>query len=80
MSAFRKIRHLDYTVIFARNMGGMRRFHGSFMQFPVYDELIAFPRSGGAAGLRLGQSRRGSCRRSDENRPGPSPASFLQEQ
>lgn len=35
----RKIRHLDYTVIFARDMETMRRFYGEIMQFPIYHEL-----------------------------------------
>lgn len=39
MSALRKIRHLDYTIIFARDMEAMRRFYGEVMQFPVYNEL-----------------------------------------
>ena len=38
MSPLRKIRHLDYTVIFAR-MKSMRRFYGEVMEFPVYNEL-----------------------------------------
>jgi lactoylglutathione lyase len=39
MNALRKIRHLDYTVIFARNMDAMRLFYGEVMQFPIYNEL-----------------------------------------
>ena len=39
MSPLRKIRHLDYTVIFARDMPAMRRFYGEVMEFPVYHEL-----------------------------------------
>ena len=39
MSPLTKIRHLDYTVIFARDMDAMRRFYGGVMQFPVYNEL-----------------------------------------
>jgi catechol 2,3-dioxygenase-like lactoylglutathione lyase family enzyme len=39
MSALRKIRNIDYTVIFARNMAAMRRFYGEVMQFPVESEL-----------------------------------------
>lgn len=39
MSPLRKIRHLDYTVIFARDMQAMRRFYGEVMEFPVYNEL-----------------------------------------
>jgi catechol 2,3-dioxygenase-like lactoylglutathione lyase family enzyme len=39
MSPLRKIRHLDYTVIFARDMAAMRRFYEEVMEFPVYEEL-----------------------------------------
>jgi catechol 2,3-dioxygenase-like lactoylglutathione lyase family enzyme len=39
VSALSKIRHLDYTVIFARDMDAMRRFYEEVMEFPVYDEL-----------------------------------------
>ncbi len=39
MNPLKKIRHLDYTVIFARDMKAMRRFYGEVMQFPVYHEL-----------------------------------------
>lgn len=39
MSPLRKIRHLDYTVVFARDMRAMRRFYGEVMEFPVYHEL-----------------------------------------
>ncbi|PZS34725.1 MAG: glyoxalase/bleomycin resistance/dioxygenase family protein [Pseudonocardiales bacterium] len=35
----KKIRHLDYTVIFARDMNAMRRFYGEVMKFPIYNEL-----------------------------------------
>lgn len=33
------IRHLDYTVIFARDMARMRRFYGETLAFPVNREL-----------------------------------------
>lgn len=39
MNPLQKIRHLDYTVIFARDMAAMRRFYGEVMLFPVYKEL-----------------------------------------
>lgn len=39
MNALRQIRHLDYTVIFARDMAAMRRFYEEVMEFPVYNEL-----------------------------------------
>jgi len=39
MSPLRKIRHLDYSVIFARDMAAMRRFYAEVMEFPVYNEL-----------------------------------------
>lgn len=41
MNALEKIRHLDYTVIFARDMANMRRFYGDVIHFPVYNELGA---------------------------------------
>lgn len=34
-----RIRHLDYTVIYARDMPAMRRFYGGMMAFPLYREL-----------------------------------------
>ena len=33
------IRHLDYTVVFARDMARMRRFYGETMSFPLNREL-----------------------------------------
>lgn len=39
MTALRKIRHLDYVVIFARDMPAMRQFYGQVMQFPIDSEL-----------------------------------------
>jgi lactoylglutathione lyase len=39
MTALRKIRHLDYTVIFARDMPAMRQFYEQVMQFPIDSEL-----------------------------------------
>jgi catechol 2,3-dioxygenase-like lactoylglutathione lyase family enzyme len=39
MHPLQKIRHLDYTVIFARDMKAMRHFYGAVMRFPVYNEL-----------------------------------------
>lgn len=39
MNPLKKIRHLDYTVIFARDMDAMRRFYGDVMEFPIYREL-----------------------------------------
>jgi lactoylglutathione lyase len=33
------IRTLDYTVVFARQMGKMREFYGSTMGFPLHREL-----------------------------------------
>lgn len=41
MDALRKIRHLDYTVIFARDLAAMRRFYEDVMHFPLYHELSA---------------------------------------
>lgn len=39
MSPLRKIRHLDYTVIFTRDKAAMRNFYGDVMEFPVYDQI-----------------------------------------
>ncbi len=39
MNPLQKIRHLDYTVIFARDLKAMRRFYGEVMQFPLLREL-----------------------------------------
>lgn len=39
MSPLNRIRHLDYTVIFARDMKAMRHFYENIMQFPIYQEL-----------------------------------------
>ena len=38
-SALRAIRHLDYTVIFARDLAAMRRFYADTMGFEVQREL-----------------------------------------
>src|SRR5262245_44938588 len=34
-----KIRNLDFTIIFARDLPAMRRFYEEVMQFPVYSEV-----------------------------------------
>ena len=39
MSPLEKIRHLDYTIIFARDMEAMRGFYGEVMRFPLIREL-----------------------------------------
>lgn len=39
MDALSRIRNIDYTVIFARNMPAMRRFYEDVMGFPVDSEL-----------------------------------------
>jgi catechol 2,3-dioxygenase-like lactoylglutathione lyase family enzyme len=39
MSAFRAIRAIDYTVIFARDMEAMRRFYEDVLGFPLLREL-----------------------------------------
>jgi catechol 2,3-dioxygenase-like lactoylglutathione lyase family enzyme len=41
VNALTKIRSLDYTVIFARDMAAMRRFYSEIMRFPVDSELGA---------------------------------------
>jgi catechol 2,3-dioxygenase-like lactoylglutathione lyase family enzyme len=33
------IRSLDYTILFARDMGQMRAFYGEVMRFPLYNVL-----------------------------------------
>jgi catechol 2,3-dioxygenase-like lactoylglutathione lyase family enzyme len=33
------LRHLDYTIIYARDMAAMRRFYGATLNFPVNREL-----------------------------------------
>jgi catechol 2,3-dioxygenase-like lactoylglutathione lyase family enzyme len=38
-SAFRAIRAIDYTVIFARDMAAMRRFYEGVLGFPLMREL-----------------------------------------
>jgi catechol 2,3-dioxygenase-like lactoylglutathione lyase family enzyme len=40
-SAFRAIRAIDYTVIFARDMAAMRRFYEDILGFPLRRELSA---------------------------------------
>ena len=40
-SAFRAIRGIDYTVIFARDMAAMRRFYEDILGFPLQRELSA---------------------------------------
>jgi len=39
MNPLEKIRHLDYTVIFARDLQAMRRFYNEVMRFPLLREL-----------------------------------------
>lgn len=38
-SPLKKIRQMDYTIIFARDMPAMRRFYMDVMQFPINREL-----------------------------------------
>jgi lactoylglutathione lyase len=38
VNPLRKIRNLDFTIIFARDLSAMRRFYEEVMQFPVYGE------------------------------------------
>jgi len=33
------LRHLDYTIIYARDMAAMRKFYGTVLNFPVNREL-----------------------------------------
>jgi lactoylglutathione lyase len=39
MTALHHIRHLDYTILFARDMEAMRDFYGSVMEFEVNRDL-----------------------------------------
>jgi lactoylglutathione lyase len=39
VNALSRIRNIDYTVIFARDMPAMRRFYEGVMRFPVDSEL-----------------------------------------
>jgi lactoylglutathione lyase len=39
MSALKQIRHLDYTVLFARDMAAMRSFYGEILGFEINREL-----------------------------------------
>lgn len=39
MSALSQIRQIDYTVIFARDLGAMRHFYETVMEFPLLREL-----------------------------------------
>jgi lactoylglutathione lyase len=39
VNALNRIRNIDYTVIFARDMPAMRRFYEDVMRFPVDSEL-----------------------------------------
>jgi catechol 2,3-dioxygenase-like lactoylglutathione lyase family enzyme len=39
MTALHHIRHLDYTILFARDMDAMRDFYGSVMEFEVNRDL-----------------------------------------
>ncbi|UCI06486.1 VOC family protein [Mesorhizobium sp. B1-1-8] len=39
MNALKKIRNIDYTIIFARDMRRMRRFYEGVMNFPVHSSL-----------------------------------------
>jgi catechol 2,3-dioxygenase-like lactoylglutathione lyase family enzyme len=39
MNALKKIRNIDYAVIFARDMKQMRRFYEDVMGFPVHSSL-----------------------------------------
>ena len=39
MPALAAIRHLDHTVIFARDMAAMRRFYGETLEFAINREL-----------------------------------------
>ena len=39
MKALRQIRHIDHTIVFARDMPAMRTFYEEVMQFPIDHEL-----------------------------------------
>lgn len=39
MQALSQIRQIDYTVVFARDLGAMRHFYGTVMAFPLHRVL-----------------------------------------
>src|SRR5262249_54323447 len=68
-SAFRAIRAVDYTVIFARDMAAMRRFYEEILGFPLVREL-----SPGWIEYRVGDNTRARARQSRTAADAPTPA------
>jgi catechol 2,3-dioxygenase-like lactoylglutathione lyase family enzyme len=67
-SAFRAIRAIDYTVIFARDMAAMRRFYEDVLGFPLLREL-----SPGWIEYRVGDNTLALARPSRTARDAPTP-------
>jgi catechol 2,3-dioxygenase-like lactoylglutathione lyase family enzyme len=74
-SAFRAIRAIDYTVIFARDMAAMRRFYEDILGFPLLREL-----SPGWVEYRVGDNTLALARpsRTDADAPTPNGSASLQ--
>jgi len=74
-SAFRAIRAIDYTVIFARDMAAMRRFYEDILGFPLRREL-----SPGWIEYRVGDNTLALARpsRTAADAPTPSGSAALQ--
>ncbi|HEU5197519.1 MAG TPA: VOC family protein [Methylomirabilota bacterium] len=68
-SAFRAIRAIDYTVIFARDMTAMRRFYEEVLAFPLLREL-----SPGWIEYRVGDNTLALARPSRTAGDAPTPA------
>jgi catechol 2,3-dioxygenase-like lactoylglutathione lyase family enzyme len=68
-SAFRAIRAIDYTVIFARDMIAMRRFYEEVLAFPLLREL-----SPGWIEYRVGDNTLALARPSRTAGDAPTPA------
>ena len=67
-SAFRAIRAIDYTVIFARDMAAMRRFYEDVLGFPLLREL-----SPGWIEYRVGENTLALARPSRTSGDAPTP-------
>ena len=74
-SAFRAIRAIDYTVVFARDMAAMRRFYEDVLGFPLLREL-----SPGWIEYRVGDNTLALARpsRTAADSPTPSGSAALQ--
>ena len=72
-SVFRAIRAIDYTVIFARNMGAMRRFYEEILGFSLIREL-----SPGWIEYRVGENTLATPSRTAADVPTPNGSASLQ--